>query len=171
MVEKGMADADILLPTYESERRGIAEELLKFDTEYATLFSGRSPDATQLTADEGKAKGAGAVDAQRFIETFKKVGSSIDLCSIKRVAELGFDPECFLHFRMWSSLPSQHPQRSPRFRPRQSLPQRFQSRRLEADRRTTSPSWKVDSSSRCQPYSYSTRSQNERCFPHTYLRW
>lgn len=73
LVEKGMADAEILLPTYESERRGIAEELLKFDTEYATLFSGRSPDASQLTADEAKAKGAGAVDAQRFIETFKKV--------------------------------------------------------------------------------------------------
>lgn len=77
LVEKGMANASILLPTYETERRGIAEELLRFDTEYATLFSGRSPDATQLTADETKAKGAGAVDAQRFIETFKKVSWKI----------------------------------------------------------------------------------------------
>lgn len=35
LVEKGMSDASILLPTYESERKGIAEALLKFDAEYS----------------------------------------------------------------------------------------------------------------------------------------
>ncbi|KAI5477274.1 phenol 2-monooxygenase [Pseudohyphozyma bogoriensis] len=72
LVEKGMADGATLLPTYESERKGIAEALLKFDSAYSALFSGRSPKASQLTADESKAKSTGAVDAQLFIETFKQ---------------------------------------------------------------------------------------------------
>ena len=72
LVEKGMADPAILLPTYEQERRGVAEELLAFDSQYSKLFSGRSPKADQLTADHAKAKSNGAVDAQLFIETFKR---------------------------------------------------------------------------------------------------
>lgn len=72
LVEKGVADRSILLPTYEQERKSVAEELLKFDKAYSTLFSGRSPKSDQLTADESKAKSEGAVDAQLFIETFKK---------------------------------------------------------------------------------------------------
>lgn len=35
LVEKGMSDASILLSTYESERKGIAEALLRFDAEYS----------------------------------------------------------------------------------------------------------------------------------------
>ncbi|GAA5973223.1 hypothetical protein JCM11641_006331 [Rhodosporidiobolus odoratus] len=72
LVEKGVADRSVLLPTYEQERKAIAEELLAFDKAYSTLFSGRSPKSDQLTADATKAKAAGAVDAQLFIETFKK---------------------------------------------------------------------------------------------------
>ncbi|SDA03041.1 BZ3500_MvSof-1268-A1-R1_Chr11-1g03273 [Microbotryum saponariae] len=72
LVEKGMADRKILLPTYEIERRGVAEELLAFDRAYAALFSGKSPKSDQLTADATKAKAKGAVDAELFIETFKK---------------------------------------------------------------------------------------------------
>lgn len=72
LVEKGVADPSILLPTYEHERKGVAEELLKFDKAYSTLFSGRSPKSDQLTDDATKAQSKGAVDAQLFIETFKK---------------------------------------------------------------------------------------------------
>ncbi|KXS17858.1 phenol 2-monooxygenase [Gonapodya prolifera JEL478] len=72
LVEKGLADRSILLPTYEQERKSVAEELLAFDKAYSTLFSGRSPKADQLTADVTKAKSLGAVDAELFIETFKK---------------------------------------------------------------------------------------------------
>ncbi|GAA5892395.1 hypothetical protein JCM6882_003659 [Rhodosporidiobolus microsporus] len=72
MVEKGIADRSILLPTYEQERKSVAEELLAFDKAYSTLFSGRSPKSDQLTADATKAKATGAVDAELFIETFKK---------------------------------------------------------------------------------------------------
>lgn len=74
LVEKGMGKRDVILPTYEQERRGIAQELLRFDAEYSRLFSGRSPKSDQLTADATKAiKNSGnAVDAQRFIEVFKK---------------------------------------------------------------------------------------------------
>ncbi|KAM0747470.1 phenol 2-monooxygenase [Meredithblackwellia eburnea MCA 4105] len=72
LVEKGLADRSILLPTYESERKGIAEELLRFDSAYSRLFSGRNPTDSQLTTDTTKAKANGAVDAELFIETFKK---------------------------------------------------------------------------------------------------
>ncbi|GAA6038259.1 hypothetical protein JCM8097_003909 [Rhodosporidiobolus ruineniae] len=72
LVEKGVADRSILLPTYEQERKSVAEELLAFDKAYSTLFSGRSPKSDQLTADATKAKALGAVDAELFIETFKK---------------------------------------------------------------------------------------------------
>jgi hypothetical protein len=68
MLDKGMADPSVLLPTYESERRGIAEALLAFDKSYSALFSGKSPKADQLTADAEKAKALGAVDAKLFIE-------------------------------------------------------------------------------------------------------
>lgn len=63
LVEKNMSPRSILLPTYEQERKGIAEELLRFDAEYSRLFSGRNPNAVI----QGKNK-AGAVDAQLFIE-------------------------------------------------------------------------------------------------------
>ena len=49
IVEKGIGKRDVILPTYEQERRGIAQELLKFDAEYSRLFSGRSPNSDQLT--------------------------------------------------------------------------------------------------------------------------
>lgn len=74
LVEKGMADRDVLLPTYESERKSIAEELLKFDSAYTKLLSGQSPPQ-QSVVDfevEAKAKKVGVVDPLLFIETFKK---------------------------------------------------------------------------------------------------
>lgn len=93
LVEKGVADPSILLPTYEHERKGVAEELLKFDKAYSTLFSGRSPKSDQLTDDASKAKGKGAVDAQLFIETFKKNAfceSCRDLSNLAQEAETSF---------------------------------------------------------------------------------
>ena len=71
LVEKGLAQRDVLLPTYEQERKGIAEELLRFDSAYAAMFSGKNPTATQLTEEQSKTKGVGAVDAQKFIDLFK----------------------------------------------------------------------------------------------------
>ena len=72
LVEKGIGNADVLLPTYEEERRSVAKQLLKFDSEYSKLFSGRGPKDAELTDDETKAgKKANAVDAQKFIEAFK----------------------------------------------------------------------------------------------------
>ncbi|KAL8290074.1 hypothetical protein RQP46_003013 [Phenoliferia psychrophenolica] len=72
LVEKGLAKREVLLPTYEQERKGIAEELLRFDAAYAAMFSGKNPTGSQLTDDETKAKSVGAVDAVKFIELFKK---------------------------------------------------------------------------------------------------
>ena len=92
LVEKGVGKADVLLPTYESERRSVAQELLKFDSAYSRLFSGRAPpgqseveahDADKaamtvrlpslspLTLQGGKSTKTAAVDAQKFIEAFK----------------------------------------------------------------------------------------------------
>ncbi|KAJ7467058.1 phenol 2-monooxygenase [Mycena latifolia] len=63
LVMKGLGKPEILLPSYEHERRGVAEELLKFDGAYSRLFSGRGPDASQLP---------GGVDAEKFIQMFKQ---------------------------------------------------------------------------------------------------
>lgn len=71
LVEKGIGNRDVLLPSYEQERKYVAEKLLEFDSAYSRLFSGRSPTSQQLTDKENKAKQLGAVDAQKFIEAFK----------------------------------------------------------------------------------------------------
>lgn len=71
-IEKGIGRADVLLPTYELERRSIAQRLIQFDSEYSKLFSGRSPAAQELTDEVEKAKKSGAVDPQRFIQVFKQ---------------------------------------------------------------------------------------------------
>ncbi|KAJ7502456.1 phenol 2-monooxygenase [Mycena galericulata] len=63
LVMKGLGKPDVLLQSYEHERRGVAEELLKFDGAYSRLFSGRGPDASQLP---------GGVDAEKFIQMFKQ---------------------------------------------------------------------------------------------------
>ncbi|KAF7305795.1 Phenol 2-monooxygenase [Mycena chlorophos] len=63
LVMKGLARPEILLPTYEQERRGVAQELLKFDGAYSRMFSGRGPDATQLP---------NGVDPDAFIRMFKQ---------------------------------------------------------------------------------------------------
>ncbi|KAJ7092090.1 phenol 2-monooxygenase [Mycena belliarum] len=63
LVMKGLGKPEVLLPSYEHERRGVAEELLKFDGAYSRLFSGRGPDASQLP---------GGVDAEKFIQMFKQ---------------------------------------------------------------------------------------------------
>lgn len=72
LVEKGLANSDILLSTYEVERRSIAQRLIQFDAEYSRLFSGRNPAAEELTDQVEKAKKAGSVDPQRFIQVFKQ---------------------------------------------------------------------------------------------------
>ncbi|KAJ7782495.1 phenol 2-monooxygenase [Mycena maculata] len=63
LVMKGLGKPEILLPSYEHERRGVAEELLKFDGAYSRLFSGRGVDAKHLP---------GGVDAEKFIQMFKQ---------------------------------------------------------------------------------------------------
>lgn len=63
LVMKGLGKPEVLLPSYEHERRGVAEELLKFDGAYSRLFSGRGPDAKHLP---------GGVDADKFIQMFKQ---------------------------------------------------------------------------------------------------
>ncbi|KAJ7678679.1 phenol 2-monooxygenase [Mycena rosella] len=63
LVMKGLGKPEVLLPSYEHERRGVAEELLKFDGAYSRLFSGRGVDAKHLP---------GGVDAEKFIQMFKQ---------------------------------------------------------------------------------------------------
>jgi hypothetical protein len=65
LIETGFADRSIL-STYESERRKIAKELLDFDHEYATLFSGGDHNA-----DEGAANAVRAGEDNMFVKTFK----------------------------------------------------------------------------------------------------
>ncbi|KAJ7701168.1 phenol 2-monooxygenase [Mycena rosella] len=63
LVMKGLGKPEVLLPSYEHERRGVAQELIKFDAAYSRLFSGRRLDATLLP---------GGVDAEKFIQMFKQ---------------------------------------------------------------------------------------------------
>lgn len=66
-VEGGFAKRSIL-STYESERRLIAENLLDFDAKYATLFSQKTPSASELSTASKYNQ-----DDQRneFVEVFK----------------------------------------------------------------------------------------------------
>ena len=66
-VEGGFAKRS-LLATYESERKGIAEELLDFDAKYAALFSQRKPSASEIEAASEDQKGE---SKNEFVETFK----------------------------------------------------------------------------------------------------
>lgn len=43
LVEKGLANRSILLPTYNEERHATGKQLIDFDAEYAALFSGEIP--------------------------------------------------------------------------------------------------------------------------------
>ena len=63
-VEAGFAHRSIL-QSYESERKGIAEELLNFDAKYAALFSQRVPSAGEV--------GAASKDEEtnEFVKVFK----------------------------------------------------------------------------------------------------
>lgn len=81
LVEKGIGRRDVLIPSYEHERRGVAQALLAFDSEYSRMFSGKNPSAEEMTDDSKKAasKGKSAVDAQKFIEVFKKSASILTL--------------------------------------------------------------------------------------------
>ena len=93
LVEKGVGKAEILLPTYEHERRSVAQELLKFDSAYSRLFSGRNPSSNELTDDQSKAKKLGAVDAEKFIEAFK---SNVSFNSMLLTYGLRIDPHLLL---------------------------------------------------------------------------
>lgn len=70
LVEKGVGNRAVLLPTYEEERRSVAQQLVAFDKEYATIFSGRSPKPAQM--GQVAANDSPAVDAQLFIQTYKR---------------------------------------------------------------------------------------------------
>ncbi|KAG0148048.1 hypothetical protein CROQUDRAFT_42017 [Cronartium quercuum f. sp. fusiforme G11] len=62
LIEKGVGNRERLIETYEHERRGVALELLAFDAQYASLFSGHG------ASDKGPVE----IDPEVFIEMFKK---------------------------------------------------------------------------------------------------
>lgn len=67
-VESGFADRSIL-HSYESERKLIAENLLKFDAKYAALFSQKPPKHEDVAA---ATKQGGDEDENPFVKTFKE---------------------------------------------------------------------------------------------------
>ena len=70
-VEGGFAHRDIL-KTYESERRSVAETLLRFDNQYAKLFSQR-PAAAQKAASENTAMSYNDHNGEdAFVKVFKE---------------------------------------------------------------------------------------------------
>ncbi|KAI7952803.1 hypothetical protein MJO29_008434 [Puccinia striiformis f. sp. tritici] len=71
LIEKGIGKREIIMDTYEQERRGVALELMTWDAEYSKLFSGRGPQLNK-GLDQNQAKKGFEVDSQRFIEVFKR---------------------------------------------------------------------------------------------------
>lgn len=67
LVEAGFANRSIL-QTYETERKRVAEDLLNFDSQYATLFSQRAPFAREAGA---AVEDNAAVPANEFVKVFK----------------------------------------------------------------------------------------------------
>ncbi|KAH9812340.1 FAD binding domain-containing protein [Melampsora americana] len=68
LIEKGIGDRKLLIDSYEEERRGVAVELLAFDSKYSSLFSGKADDLDGGIEREKVAD----VDPELFIEMFKK---------------------------------------------------------------------------------------------------
>jgi hypothetical protein len=68
LVESGFAARDAVLPTYEVERKHVAEMLLAFDNQYAALFSQRQPTASEVDDAHHKHH---ADHKNDFVEMFK----------------------------------------------------------------------------------------------------
>jgi hypothetical protein len=67
-VESGFAKRDIL-KSYEIERKSVAENLLNFDAQYASLFSQRQPSAGEVgQASSGANEGQ---EENKFVDLFK----------------------------------------------------------------------------------------------------
>jgi hypothetical protein len=86
-VEQGFASRDIL-PTYETERKLIAENLLAFDAKYAKLFSTRQPSAGEVGSANASTNEQN-MDENEFVKTFK---ASCEFTSGYGVA---YDPNIF----------------------------------------------------------------------------
>ncbi|KAK2612853.1 hypothetical protein QQS21_001133 [Conoideocrella luteorostrata] len=72
VVEGGFARRDIL-KTYESERKGVAEDLLDFDNRYAKLFSQRSPAVNEIEAASSEVSSDRECKKEdEFIQVFKE---------------------------------------------------------------------------------------------------
>lgn len=69
-VEAGFADPSVL-STYESERKLIAESLLRFDAKYAALFSQQSPSASEVRGVSKYGDHGNHGEENEFIKTFK----------------------------------------------------------------------------------------------------
>ena len=67
-VEAGFAQR-LILSTYESERKHVAEELLAFDAKYAALFSARKPSSSEVNA---AATTSPSESESEFVKTFKE---------------------------------------------------------------------------------------------------
>ena len=104
-VEAGFADRAILT-SYETERKLIAENLLDFDSKYASLFSARQPSADELHAStQSPSHGPPDAEDSEFIKVFK---SSCEFTSGYGVA---YNPNVF----NWSP---QHQAQSSLFHPK-----------------------------------------------------
>jgi hypothetical protein len=105
-VECGFADRSMILPTYESERKHVAEELLAFDNTYAKLFSSRIPSAKEVKAASGRDHASRAVSGSEkkevheeevenaFVKTFKANCEFTSGYGVKYAANaINWDPE------------------------------------------------------------------------------
>ncbi len=69
-VEAGFAKRSILA-SYEDERKLIAENLLEFDSKYASLFSARAPSTSAVASADKVGDGKEPGDENEFVKMFK----------------------------------------------------------------------------------------------------
>jgi len=88
-------DSTSLLQTYESERRAIAQELIAFDTEFSSMFSGKMGSVeAKAGGEEGELEEEAKKDAdadgeakalthEQFLEVFSKGNGFTSGCGIE----------------------------------------------------------------------------------------
>ena len=78
LVEKGIGKREVILPTYEQERRAVAQELVDFDAQYAHIF-GKSPD---MTVDPSTIKLGDSDDSPTLLQLAMKNAAYIVGCGV-----------------------------------------------------------------------------------------
>ncbi|MBW0513512.1 hypothetical protein O181_053227 [Austropuccinia psidii MF-1] len=72
LVEKGLGRRDVIIETYEQERRGVAQELLAFDSKFSTMLSGHNRVVGVVSKNNKISTQNHTLDPQKLISLCKQ---------------------------------------------------------------------------------------------------